>query len=117
MSAEWINYQGKKILFIDYSGLTPPEQLEQIRKAAQMLADTKATDNLSLTNVSNTRVSQEFIELAKEQGKISAPFTKKAAIVGITGIRKIILKAVNTVSGNPRVPFDTIEQAKEWLVA
>jgi hypothetical protein len=116
MSVEWITYKGKRILLIDYSGMTAPQQLEQIRKAAQMLVDTTATDNLTLTDVSNTRVAQEFIDLAKEVGKISAPITKKAAIIGISGIRKILLRAVNTVSGNPRVPFDTVDEAKDWLV-
>jgi hypothetical protein len=40
---------------------------------------------------------------------------KKAAIIGIDGIRQLLLKVVNSVSGNPRVPFSTIAEAKDWM--
>ncbi len=116
MSIEWIAHKGKKILYIKYSGLTDPEQLEQIRQATQILVDTKATDNLTLSDVIDTHVTQDFVDLAKVQGKISAPHVKKAAIIGIFGVRKFILQAVNKISGNIRVPFSTMEEAKDWLV-
>jgi hypothetical protein len=116
MSAEWITYKGKSILLIKYSGLSPTEQIEQIKKATQILIDTKATNNLTLTDLHDTPINQDFVATANEKGKISGPLTKKAAIVGIQGIKKILLKAVNTMSGNQREPFATIEEAKEWLV-
>jgi len=116
MSAEWITHKGKRILYIKYSGLSASEQLDQIRQATQILVETKSNDNLTLTDVVGTHVNQDFIDLAKEQGKISRPYTKKAAIIGIEGVRKILLRAVNRVSGNVREPFPTMEEAKEWLV-
>jgi hypothetical protein len=116
MSAEWIMHKGKRILYIKYSGLSASEQLDQIRNATQILVDTQADDNLTLTDVIGAHVNQDFINLAKEQGKISREYTKKAAIIGIEGVRKILLRAVNTVSGNIREPFLTMEEAKEWLV-
>ncbi len=116
MSVEWIDHKGKKILYIKYTGLSPEQQLAQIEKATKTLVDTGKKDNLTLTDVREINVTQDFLDLAKVQGKISGPVTQKAAIVGIEGIRKILLKAVNTVSGNPREPFATVEEAKDWLV-
>lgn len=116
MSIEWITHKGKKILYIKYSGLSESEELEQVRRATQILVDTKSTGNLTLTDVTNSRINQDFVDLAKEKGKISAPYTKKAAIVGIEGVRRFLLEVVNKVSGNKRVPFSTIEEAKDWLV-
>jgi len=116
MGAEWITHKGKRILYIKYSGISPSEQLDLIKKATKILLDSGATDNLTLTDVTNTFVSKEFVELAKEKGGESKAVTKKAAIVGIEGIRKLLLQVVNTVSGNSRKPFDSIEEAKDWLV-
>jgi hypothetical protein len=66
--------------------------------------------------VTNSHINQDFVNLAKEKGKMSAPFTKKAAIIGIEGVRKILLEVVNKISGNIRVPFSTKEEALDWLV-
>jgi hypothetical protein len=116
MSIDWITHKGKMILYINYAGLAPEEELEQIRKATQTLVDTNNNSNLTLTDMRNALLNRNFVELAKEQGRISRHYTKKAAILGVDGIRKILLKAVNSFSGNPRVPFATMEEAKDWLV-
>jgi hypothetical protein len=116
MSIEWISHEGKKILYIDYAGLSPKEELEQIAKAAQILVDTKEKSNLTLSNLANAKLDQDFVNLSKEKGKISGQYTKKAAVLGIEGVRKVLLRAVNSFSGNPREPFSTKEEALAWLV-
>jgi hypothetical protein len=115
MSIEWLDHKGKKILYIKYSGMSPQAQLDQIREATKALLDTKVQDNLTLSDISGTFVNEDFIALAKDKGKESAPVTKKAAVVGISGVRKILLAAVNRISTNPRKPFDTVAEAKDWL--
>lgn len=116
MSIEWITHKGKKILYINYAGLSPKEELEQIDNATKILVETNDKNNLTLSDLRNALINQDFVNRAKEKGKISGHFTKKAAVLGVEGVRKIILKAVNTFSENPREPFSTIEEAKEWLV-
>ncbi len=115
MGAEWIFHKGKKILYINYNNLQKEEQLELIRKATQILLDSGSKQNLTLSDIRNITVSQEFVDLAKKMGKQSGVVTKKAAVVGVQGIRKVLLQTVNRFSGNPRKPFDTIEEAKDWL--
>jgi hypothetical protein len=116
MSIEWLDYKGKKILYINYSKLSSQDALAQIEKATQILVDTHSKENLTLSDLRGALVTQEFVDKSKEKGKISKDYTKKAAVLGIDGIRKILLKAVNTFSGNPREPFSAIEDAKEWLI-
>jgi hypothetical protein len=116
MSVEWIEHKGKKILYIKYGGLSPSQRLDQIKEATRMIVETNSDKNLSLTDMNDCFVDNEFVELAKEQGKISLPLTHKAAIVGIVGMKKILLKAVNAFTPKPRIPFETIEKAKDWLV-
>ncbi len=116
MSIEWIDHKGKKILYINYAGLTPKEELDQIEKATQMLVDTKIKENLTLSDLRGALIDKEFMDSSQEHGKISRNYTRKAAVLGVEGVRKILLRAVNSFSGNPREPFSTIEEAMDWLV-
>ncbi len=43
-------------------------------------------------------------------------FVKARGVVGVTGPRKFILKAINVLLDNQIAAFDTVAQAKEWLV-
>jgi hypothetical protein len=45
------------------------------------------------------------------------PDVKAAAIVGVEGVKKIILNAVMLFSKRKFHTFDNIESAKNWLVA
>ena len=116
MGADWIEHKGKKIIYIKYGGLKPSEMLELIHKATQMIVAEKSNQILSLTDLTGCFINKEFTDTAKKQGAISLPLTKKAAVVGVTGIKNILLKAVNEFSAKKRVPFDTVEQALDWLV-
>lgn len=115
MSATWIEHKGKRILLVKYGGLKPAEMLDLILTATQMLVAEKSNQVLSLSDVTDCYVNKEFTELSKKQGAISLPLTKKAAIVGVVGIKSILLKGVNAFSPKPRVPFDTVEEALDWL--
>ena len=89
---------------------------DQIRTATNVISDTKISTNLVLTDLTGCYVNDAFVSLSKEQGKISMPFCEKSAILGISGIKKVLLNAVNAVTAKPRVPFDTLDEAKDWLV-
>jgi len=117
MSVEWIDHKGKRILYIKYQGLTPEQMIEQVRSAAKTIVASKSKEVLSLSDVSECFIDKQFLEVAKEQGAISLSFTKKAAVVGVTGVKKILLNSVNLVAKKPRKAFDNVKDAKDWLVA
>jgi hypothetical protein len=117
MSANWIDYKGKKIIYIDYMGMNKDHMTEMIKKATQMILDAKSEEVLSLSNVTDCFFDKELLEVIKNQGAISLPHCKKAAVVGVTGIRSVLLSAANAFWPKARKPFDTVEEAKDWLVA
>jgi hypothetical protein len=116
MSAQWILHKGKKILHISYIDLSPEKRLDQVREATRMIVESGSKECLSVSDLTGCFVDRAFIELAKQQSKISLPLTRKAAVVGVTGIKRILLDAVNAISPKARKPFDTVDLAKEWLV-
>jgi hypothetical protein len=116
MSYEWITHKGKQILFMKFGGLSKEEQLDLIKKCTQIIVDTKRTDNLTMFDVSNMFASEEFMAMTRENSKITTPFVKRSAVIGVEGVKKVLLNALNAVQKKPRVAFSNIEQAKDWLV-
>ena len=43
------------------------------------------------------------------------PYVKAGAVVGVTGLKRIIFSAVVTFSRRNLEAFDDVEQAKHWL--
>ncbi len=116
MSVEWIEHKGKKILYIKYSGLSPDDMIALIHESSKIIQESTSQEILTLTDMNDCFVNARFMEESQKVGAITLPLTKKAAILGITNLKKILLKGYNTFVPKPRVPFDNIEEAKDWLV-
>ena len=115
MSVSWIEYKGKEILFIDYRGLGLEESLETLDQAEEVIVGRK-DKILILVDTRDAYTSAEFMARLKESGKEIAPKMEKQAIVGITGLKAILLDAYNRFTGSALKPFSIQEEAKEWLV-
>ena len=113
-----IYHKGKEILFIDYKGSRNVEEMLVVLKQAQKIIIDENKEYLQLTDISEAYATQEYMQAAKEVARNTPKLATKRAIVGITSpSRKILLMAYNMVLGkNGMKPFDTLEQAKDWLV-
>jgi hypothetical protein len=113
-----INYKGQEIIYINYGGFTvhtKDEFIKTIETAAEFMIS-RGENQLTLTDVRNTFGDSETVAKLKEISSKTKFYRKKAAVVGVTGVKSVLLKAINLFSKSEVVPFDTIEEAKEWLV-
>ena len=111
-----INYKGKEIIYIDYRGLTEDEMID----LAQSLRDYLKTEpghHLRLVNISDTPATRKFTSYIRQLGKDTKHIPVKAAIVGITGAKKVLLSGYNRLLGGAMRPFDSEEDAKEYLIS
>jgi hypothetical protein len=118
--ARFIEYKGKEIYFVDYTHLkTPEEFLAVIKGTNAFREETKAKGKrniLMLVDVTGSYVYGEALDALKRSGKITKEITKKEAIVGITGAKKILLQIMQVFTGMQLRPFATLNEAKEWLI-
>lgn len=57
------------------------------------------------------------VEEIKAYAKFNTPYVKASAVVGVTGIRRVILEAIIKLTGRAVVSFASEEEALDWLAA
>lgn len=114
---EKILHQGKVIFFSNNKGLKDNEVLENQKKHLEMIQKENINNALSLTDMTDVVVTREVNAEMTRIGKDILKYVKKAAVVGMaSGMKKIIISGFLRVASKPMELFDSIEEAKEWLV-
>lgn len=114
----WIEHKEKPILYINYSNfLTSDETIKTILEVNDFIKKLDRYDILLLVDVRNSYADEKIIvDALKHNATIVKPYVKKAAVVGVTTTQEVILTIVNMFSSLGIKPFDTIDDAKDWLI-
>ena len=116
MSAKWIDYKGKKILYQDYHGLKEPEMLETLEETKRLMVVTPG-QVLTLINMTGAFLSAGYMSRVKEvENEVFAPKVEKSALIGIQGMKKIFYDGFSKLTGKNIPVFATEAEALEWLV-
>jgi hypothetical protein len=113
---KFIRHHEKEILFLDFSNGKTEEILKVINDAKRVISGTPKNSLLTLTDVTNAHFNEEVGQGMKELTAHNGPYVKASAVVGITGLKKIIFSAIKAFSKRNIESFDDLEQAKHWLV-
>jgi hypothetical protein len=117
---KFMAYKGHKILVIDHSGLDENEIIENIKKGSRFLMDYKSAENqiLLITDFRNTYGTNKVMDALKTPEAMEGmKKVKKTAVIGITGVKKILLNAYNRFTSKNVYAFNTMEEAQEYLVS
>jgi hypothetical protein len=113
----WITYKGKKILYDDYRNLQGDKFPVMVNAVLSLTLNSAEKGYLSLVDVRDSYANKETVDAFNNAGKAVKDIVYKTAVLGITGVKKILLNVVNKFSNVGAKPFNTMEEAKEWLVA
>lgn len=113
---EWLTYKGKEILYDDYRNLQANEFPPLVNAIYNLTLETGKKNLLIIVDVTDSYANKEAVEAFNIAAKDSKEITSKTAVLGITGLKKIFLNVVNKFSNIGAKPFDSIEEAKEWLI-
>jgi hypothetical protein len=119
MRSKWITHKGKRIFHIDLSGLGRNGEAfrKELLEAEAVTCQQPEDSLLVLTDTRDTVVSSEVMSIAKEGSARTTKYVRKTAVIGVTGVRQVLLDAVSRFSGQQFATFDDIETAKDWLVS
>jgi hypothetical protein len=104
------------MFFADYSNFTDLESLKTEVDYATGITIKEPKDSvLLLVDVSGTLGDSELVDYIKESAQQDDDNMKKVAVVGVSGYRRIFLRAVIQFTRLAVKTFDTVEEAKDWL--
>ena len=118
MGADWLDYNGQKIMYIDYREHKTEAELLQTLAMAEKLIRMTTTDIPMLFNYEGVSVTVGFMKRLKELGKEAARSQRlnRQAVVGITGLKSILLQGYLRTTGETRIQsFETEQDALDWL--
>jgi hypothetical protein len=118
--AKFILHKNKKIYFIDYTNLITEEAfLEAIKETNEFrksVVNSGQKDLLMLVDISNSYTYGKITDEIKRSSKETKPYVKKSAVVGLNITKKILLNSVSLFSNLQLHAFNSLEEAKNWLV-
>ena len=114
--ARWIDYGRRKVLVHDYSKLNQRNYAETIRQRVLEIQSEGHRDLLLLLDVTDSYVDKEALAAFKQAGRDVRPYVHKLAVIGLSGIQKFLLQLVNQFSNVGARPFDSEQDALNWLI-
>lgn len=113
----YIQHKGKKIMYVDYTHCKNPKELMDVLDEVRREYERTTETFIALADFRGTFGNSEFMKKANQLAKDHLDKrTLKTAVLGVTGIKKILLNGYNALINNKLVAFDTKEEALEYLV-
>ncbi|MFX0072863.1 MAG: hypothetical protein ACFFAO_17435 [Candidatus Hermodarchaeota archaeon] len=112
---KWISHKGKDILFEDYTNVSYSKFPELIIAVKNITIENGYRDYLLLIDFTDSYADKNTMDVLLEAAKETKPFINKTAVLGITGIKKVLLNSINFLAGMGVKAFNSEEEAKEWL--
>jgi len=116
MGLSFLTHKGKRILFVDYTQCKNTNEMIKILEEVKKEYEKPGGQYLTLNDFTGTYGSSEFMNAASKHKELFDSKTIKTAVLGIYGIKKILLNGYNAFVKKKQMPFDTKEEALEYLV-
>ena len=119
MKSKWITNKEKKIFYADYSNFEKDFQKlkPEVAYANSIMMREPKESVLLLVDVTGTTGTSEITFFLKDAAIEVKVRVRKAAVIGVSGVRLALLRSVSFLSGMEIRPFDDIESAKDWLAS
>jgi hypothetical protein len=118
MRSTWIEHNGKKILYQDFSknffnSAAVKAELEEV----QRIVTAQPLDSvLVLSDFRDTNVGSDLLSAMNTASAATKDHIQKTAVLGVTGMKRKLADLLTALTGQPLKYFDDIESAKNWLI-
>lgn len=117
-SVQEFEYKGKNIFCLDLSGLQlehKKEFKELVQQAKEKIQTHAPKSLLVITNITNTGFDTDAAAVIGDYAMSNTPFVKASAVVGSSGMQKIVINTIKVITSREFYLADTMEEAQEWL--
>ncbi len=112
----WVEHKGVRILFYDFSGLEDTEEGLRVIAASKGRTGEQALQSVrTLVDVKGSRFDARILRALQDLARANKPYVLASAVVGVSGLQRVILAAVSRVTRRKFATFDAVDAAKDWL--
>jgi hypothetical protein len=108
-------HKGKRIVEIDFDGCKPGGFAPVVSEAMKIIAAGPAGSVLAMTRFENVRFDPGTVLEMQRFASAAQPYLKANALVGITGMKKVVFGGVKPLYRVPVELFDEPGAARDWL--
>jgi hypothetical protein len=115
---EEFSVEGKNIIYIDFSTVKTIEELTgAMEKIERAIACYPENSLYTITNMAGARIDTLYKDNFIKFTKHNKPYVKKAVIIGLDGVKKMIVASIFKTVGRGEFPVAfTKEKAIEWIL-
>lgn len=113
-----IEHKGFKIWYTDYSNLHGDEFLQYIERNIERFMsrpEDELNNSLVLINLTDSTIRKDVFAAAEKSMKTIRPYYKAVAVVGVAGMKKVLVDIVTRVTSTQAKAFNDINTALDWL--
>lgn len=114
---QFVEHKGRKILVLDCTGCQPEDFDAIIDECARVVQSQPQNSVLTMTIAGGGMFDSATVEKLKNLTRDNAPFVRQSAVVGVSGLQKVVLTAVSLFSKRKFNLFDDRLEAMDFLAA
>ena len=113
----FINFQGKKIFYMDFSNLKTREEIKKVMDASIAFIRSQPTHSvIALTNLENMFFNNDIRNDFQEFLKGNKPYIKTSAVFGMSGLARFLFNSLMKITGREVRSFENMSEAQDFLV-
>ncbi len=113
--AKFVEHKGTQIFSMDCRDASLEDMNTIIEECIHQVRRQPEKSVLTLTIAGGGAFSGDTISRLKQVARDNTPYVKAGAIVGVTGLYKVVFNAVAMFSKRRFYLFDTVEEAMDFL--
>ncbi len=117
MRSKWIEHQGKKIFYQDFSAqfYNSASVKEELKAVQEVVLNEPVNSVLVLSNFKDTQIGADLMSELNDASAKTKDHVRKTAVLGVSGFKRTLGDMLTRLTGQQLKYFDIEEEAKNWL--
>jgi len=118
MRIEEFTHSGRNFIYFDLTDMKRNDEFDKlIEESRQYITKHPEQSLYAISNITNVRFDSKTKEMAAKWMEQNKPYIKYGVVIGLDGIKKIMVNSVLSMSNRKNVSFaSSKESAIEWLL-
>ncbi len=110
-------HNGRRIVEIDFEGCKPGQYAPVVAQAMKIISAGAPGSVLAMTRFDNVRFDPATVLEMQRFASAAMPYLRANALVGVTGMKKVVFGGVKPLYRVPVELFDDPGAARDWLAS